>query len=139
MARLENPSVELSSPGSDLDTLEQQQPELEQKPIGRLTVNVEPHDARVRIMNIAPKYRSGIELILNQSYDIYITRAGYKCWHKNIVLKELNQRIDVVLEKAVLEPELLNIPGRSFRMGGLSGGSGKDEKPQGKYPPVSTE
>ena len=69
---------------------------------GRLTVNVEPADARVRIMNIVPRYQAGIELEKNREYDVEVTKSGYETWRKSIVLEEPDQVIAVVLQSCLL-------------------------------------
>ena len=46
-----------------------------------LTVITSPDDARIRIMNIKPKYQAGIELDEGK-YDIEITKDGYLTYRK---------------------------------------------------------
>ena len=46
-----------------------------------LTVLTSPEDARIRIMNIKPKYEAGIELDEGK-YDIEVTKDGYLTYRK---------------------------------------------------------
>ncbi|MBB1335075.1 PEGA domain-containing protein [Pseudoalteromonas sp. SR44-5] len=46
-----------------------------------LTVITSPDDARIRIMNIKPKYEAGIELDEGK-YDIEVTKDGYLTYRK---------------------------------------------------------
>ncbi len=108
---------------------------------GRLTIKVEPRDAKIRIMNIGPKYQAGMRLAINNSYDVYVTRKGYKPYRSSVQLNEAEQVVGIVLEsvstpvKPVLkprqwyEPEMVAIPAGSYRMGDLSGEGDDDEKP----------
>jgi len=50
-----------------------------------LTVNATPHDARIRILNIKPKYKDGIRLNKG-SYHIEISKKGYKTIKKWVSL-----------------------------------------------------
>ncbi|MCP4698781.1 MAG: SUMF1/EgtB/PvdO family nonheme iron enzyme [Gammaproteobacteria bacterium] len=56
---------------------------------GTFTFMVEaiPEDARVRIMNIRPVYRPGIELKTGL-YDIEVSKTGYRTWRQKIKLRE---------------------------------------------------
>ena len=51
----------------------------------QLYVNTEPSNARVRIMNIEPKYKPGIELEPGK-YDIEVFATGYVTWRKWVEL-----------------------------------------------------
>ncbi|NMM42115.1 PEGA domain-containing protein [Pseudoalteromonas arctica] len=50
-----------------------------------LTVATQPSDARVRIMNIKPKYESGIEL-KEGKYDIEVSKSGYNTYREWVVV-----------------------------------------------------
>ena len=50
-----------------------------------LTVATQPADARVRIMNIKPKYESGIEL-KEGKYDVEVSKPGYSTYREWIVV-----------------------------------------------------
>ena len=50
-----------------------------------LTVLTSPEDARIRIMNIKPKYEAGIELDEGK-YDIEVTKDGYLTYRKWIIV-----------------------------------------------------
>lgn len=109
--------------------------------LARLTVNVEPEDARVRIMNIVHKYRAGMALAMGKSYDVFITREGYKAYRASLQLSEEDQVVGVVMEilstpeqgplkkRQSFEPEMIVVPSGSFRMGDLKGEGNDDEKP----------
>lgn len=65
-----------------------------------LTVAASPANARVRIMNIGPKYRDGIPLVQGV-YDIEVTAAGYlpyRNWHR---VGENGRILEVALEPRV--------------------------------------
>ncbi len=74
--------------------------------IARLTVEVEPADARVRIMNIVPRYEGGIELERGQRYDVLVTKEGYQRERRWVTMTEQNQIESIVL--ASLEYEGAN-------------------------------
>lgn len=63
-----------------------------------LTINLTPSDSKVRIMNIAPKYQSGI-LLKPGKYDVYITHSNYHEYRKWIEIKDSDMSIDVTLKK----------------------------------------
>ncbi len=63
-----------------------------------LTVNLTPADAKVRIMNIKPKYKHGI-LLKPGKYDVSVTHPNYQEYRKWIKIKNSNLSIDVVLKK----------------------------------------
>ena len=77
--------------------------------IGRLTVRAEPVDARVRIMNIGPRYRDGIELARGEVYDVLVEREGYEPWREVVVLEEADQTVRVTL--AARSAEAVRDPG----------------------------
>jgi WD40 repeat protein len=52
-----------------------------------LTVKPEPADARVRIMNIQPRYHDGIALALGR-YDIEVSQEGYYTYREWLTLSE---------------------------------------------------
>ncbi len=106
--------------------------------MGSLTLDVTPSEARVRIMNIGPKYHAGIELALNENYDVLVSHPGYQSWRQTIRLSNANQRVQAMLKKSPkpqvakkqwFEPEMVLIPAGSFRMGDLVGKGVTDEKP----------
>ncbi len=86
-----------------------------------LTVNVNPPDARIRIMNIVEKYTSGITLDKARQYDLYITRRGYLPYRQNVMLDEDVTTMDIVLKKkSVTEPQMVAIAGGRYTMGCLT-------------------
>ena len=93
---------------------------------GRLTVKVTPSDARVRIMNIVPRYRDGIELDINREYDVLVDKTGYQPWRQRVLLTGESQVVAVVLEKRSIpvrptrrayEPEMVLVKGGCYQMG----------------------
>ncbi len=64
----------------------------------QLFIQSDPEDARIRILNIKPKYYHGIELELG-SYHIEVTHDGYQSYLKWIELKNEGTIHRVVLEK----------------------------------------
>ncbi|SLM27492.1 conserved hypothetical protein [Desulfamplus magnetovallimortis] len=122
-------------------------------PNGTLHVDTIPEDSRIRIMNIKPKYYSGIELVPGK-YHIEVSRAGYRTRYqwKNIepgqelvVSLELEKlpsptETSVEFEKLSSTPEagdtwrepvtgmeFVWVPGGCYMMGSNSGDS--DEQP----------
>lgn len=116
------------------------EPMLEPAPIamGRLWIHTEPAGARVRIMNIAPKYSDGMALEHGKRYDVLVSKSGYRSWREHVVLESEKRVVVAVLEKEQevvehlpYEPEMVTIPTGSFPMGCSSSDSvcRKDEKP----------
>lgn len=64
----------------------------------RLTVNATPADSTIKIMNIVPKYRPGIELQPGQ-YDIWVIHPGYKKLHQWVEIRDSDLTFDVTLEQ----------------------------------------
>lgn len=62
------------------------------------TIEVDPSHARVRIMNIKPKYQDGIEL-LPGSYDVFVDAKGYHSWRNTINHRGISTIQRVVLTK----------------------------------------
>ncbi|WP_444943990.1 bifunctional serine/threonine-protein kinase/formylglycine-generating enzyme family protein [Microbulbifer sp. ZKSA006] len=90
--------------------------EVEQPPLYSLTINTEPADARVRIMNIAPRYQPGIELSPGR-YDVEVSRAGFSKVRQWVSIEAENLEVELKLERAY-------IIGRSFQSKLISGGLG---------------
>ncbi len=61
-----------------------------------LTVNPDPADARVRIMNINPRYTPGIALAAGE-YDVEVSQEGYFTYRQWIAVTE-DTMLDVALE-----------------------------------------
>ena len=76
-------------------------------PRGRLYIRVKPReasDARIRIMNIVPKFRQGIELGPG-TYDLDIRKKGYETYRDEIKLEAGEDReLEITLAK-LPEPE----------------------------------
>ncbi len=97
--------------------------------IAHLTVKTSPQDALIRILNIKPKYQSGIKLKPG-SYQIEVSKAGFKRhteWVElaaaddkmhSVVLQEKSIPV-VVLDKmhTANTPHMVNIPAGCFQMG----------------------
>lgn len=114
--------------------------------VGRLTIKVEPEDAKIRIMNIVPRYRAGIELAMG-SYDVYVTREGYKAYRRAVSLSVENQVVGIVMDKlSVSEPitrfeqrtwsesEMVSVPIGSVQLGGISLEGVSDKQPLHREP-----
>lgn len=95
-----------------------------------LTVITEPSDARIRILNINPKFYQGIELKPGR-YQVEVSKAGYKKSTRWFDLRADQTEYEVFLnevhQRQPFEPEMIRISGGSFQMG--SNGGDDDEKP----------
>lgn len=68
------------------DTITQAQTPVEEVvEVISLTVATQPSDARVRIMNIKPKYENGIEL-KEGKYDVEVSKPGYNTYREWVVV-----------------------------------------------------
>ncbi|MGH9961486.1 MAG: hypothetical protein ACREBC_30890, partial [Pyrinomonadaceae bacterium] len=65
-----------------------------------LTVITDPPDARVRIMNIKPRYLPGIDLQPGR-YDIQVSKSGYHTYRHWIDLGQEDRVLEVSLRSAV--------------------------------------
>ena len=93
IARLQQPE-----PSEEVDIEVDREEPLAKITTGNLTIRVEPSDARIRIMNINPKYRDGISLEIGKKYDVLIDKPGYKNIRVGIPLTNTNQTEHFVLE-----------------------------------------
>jgi len=106
-----------------------------------LTINATPSDARIRILNIGPKYRPGIQLQPG-NYHIEVSRSGYERVDAWIALGDADLVHSVTLNKAattyasrpssggsstVAGIAMVSIPSGSFMMGSYNGNG--DERP----------
>jgi len=66
--------------------------------MGKLSVTVTPAHARIRIMNIAPKYTPMMELVVGRFYDIEVDAPGYETAKKTIRLKKQINKVTIVLK-----------------------------------------
>jgi len=64
-----------------------------------LSVNVTPRDARVRIMNIVPRYQPGI-LLEPGKYDLEISKRGFTKIRRWIEVKDQNVALSIALDRA---------------------------------------
>ncbi|QKX18111.1 bifunctional serine/threonine-protein kinase/formylglycine-generating enzyme family protein [Microbulbifer sp. YPW1] len=99
--------------------VEQDEPPVEEPvPTYSLKVSVKPKDARIRIMNIVPRYTPGIALEPGR-YDIEVSKAGYSSVRRWIEIDNADVNLAVQLERKFF-------PGRSFRSPLASGGKGPE-------------
>lgn len=99
---------------------------------GTLTVNTVPTDARVRILNIAPKYHDGISIAIPGKYRIEVSAPGYVTYDEWHTLDSTDEELLVSLtaERSldVKTPEMVLVKGDCFRfrtseqLGGSWGG-----------------
>ncbi|EDN69350.1 Tetratricopeptide TPR_2 [Beggiatoa sp. PS] len=75
----------------------------------RLTINVTPYNSRIRVMNIKPKYRSGI-LLKPGKYDIEVTHPGYESKRRWVEIENADLMIDVILNKLGIEKSPTILP-----------------------------
>jgi len=80
---------------------------------GRLYVNPEPSDARIRVMNIGPAYRRGMELDPGR-YQLEVSRDGYETDERWVTLAAGEDlEIDVSLNRNVaVGPRVIDRDGR---------------------------
>ena len=100
----------------------------------RLRVNTVPRRARVRIMNIKPRYRRAGILLNPGSYRVEVSARGYETQELTVPLgrRDLTLEVELVLAKVPgvifrdryldgdAAPELVVLPAGSFQMGDLS-------------------
>ncbi len=82
-----------------------------------LTVITDPSDARVRIMNIQPRYRPGMDLQPGR-YDIQVSKPGYATYRKWVDLRQEDRLLEVSLRSAV--PGLTAVPSGEVHVGRYS-------------------
>lgn len=83
-----------------------------------LLVSVKPDDARIRIMNIVPRYTPGIALEPGR-YDIEVSKPGYSTVRRWIEISTADINLAVELERKYF-------PGRTFQSPLRSGGRGPE-------------
>ncbi|CAM4256283.1 PEGA domain-containing protein [Pseudoalteromonas ostreae] len=83
---------------SEETTTQAQTPVEEVVEVISLTVATQPSDARVRIMNIKPKYENGIEL-KEGKYDVEVSKPGYTTYREWVVVDK-RTILTVELDKA---------------------------------------
>jgi len=66
-------------------------------PKGKLFIDTIPKDANIRITNIMPKYKEGMELDIKK-YTIKVFKDGYITYKKQIILKPGNNKYKVKLK-----------------------------------------
>jgi len=123
------------------EAIEQEKARLQAVPdTHRLTVLATPADSRIRIMNINPRYVPGIALNPGR-YDVLVEKRGYVASRQWITIQNQDITLPVVLaeqsngifrdslQDGSQGPEMVWIPGGSFRMGDIQGGGDSDEQP----------
>ncbi|MDG4553825.1 MAG: bifunctional serine/threonine-protein kinase/formylglycine-generating enzyme family protein [Candidatus Competibacter sp.] len=123
----ESPPIPAPPPAEPVPTVE---------PRAYLTVKTEPPEAQVRIMNIDPAYRDGIELAPGD-FDIEVSAPGYRtdrAWH---ALAAGAQELKIALPaepsapaavpRSSFEPEVVRIPGGCFEMGSPASEADRDD------------
>ncbi len=89
--------------------------------LGWLHVNTDPQGARVRILNIVPRYHPGIELAPG-SYHIEVSAPGYRTDTQWIPLSGGERKqVQVALEKTAGAGSIQNFAGGSPAAGAVSG------------------
>ncbi|MFA0811965.1 bifunctional serine/threonine-protein kinase/formylglycine-generating enzyme family protein [Microbulbifer epialgicus] len=83
-----------------------------------LTVKVSPEDARIRIMNIAPRYQPGIELKPGK-YDLEISKRGFAKVRRWIEIEDQDISLSVKLDQTY-------VAGKKIRSRLSSGGQGPE-------------
>ncbi|MCP4408208.1 MAG: SUMF1/EgtB/PvdO family nonheme iron enzyme, partial [Gammaproteobacteria bacterium] len=93
-----------------------------------LTVRATPVDARVRIMNIEPRYYAGMRLKPGR-YHLRVDKGGYRAHDDWVELSEAEQVVEVDLERVsrALEPEMVAVKGGCFQMGSPESEAGRDD------------
>jgi len=88
----------LPKKGDDISYFPQKVSNYSESQKHRLYISITPNNARVRIMNINPKYRDGIDLGTDKAL-VEVTKSGYRKylkWHRNL---EDNTILDIELER----------------------------------------
>ncbi|GAA5523472.1 serine/threonine-protein kinase PknD [Microbulbifer aestuariivivens] len=84
----------------------------------RLSVKTQPSSARVRIMNIAPRYRDGMTLEPGR-YDVEVSKPGYRSYRRWITLSDSDVTLQVTLKRGYA-------PGTTLRSRLADGGRGPE-------------
>ena len=81
---------------------------------GSLSVIVEPADSKIRILNIAPKYEIGINLPVNENYQIEVSKPGFNQVVRWVRLDEMEKTVKISLVKKDvkpnIEPKAISVP-----------------------------
>ena len=99
--------------------------------VAHLFVNPEPENARIRILNISPKYQRGMNLPISRDYRIEVTATGFTSYDKLHTLKPgdqvINIRLEPVKKSSAIEPKMVRIRGGSFIMGSPGDEEGRED------------
>ena len=115
-------SSEASRPASENQLAARPQkvtPKTPEKPIlFGLFVDTKPADARIRILNITPKFQQGIKLKKGR-YHVEVSRSGYQSMRLWVNLDENSKRFSVTLKK-LLTMNVVGLPpgGRALTIDG---------------------
>ncbi|MDX8395093.1 MAG: SUMF1/EgtB/PvdO family nonheme iron enzyme [Mariprofundaceae bacterium] len=89
-----------------------------------LTIDVIPSNAKVKVLNIGPKYQRGM-LLKAGRYHVEVSKNGYESQRQWVVLK--NHNVETVMKlknnqlNNILGIEMIHIPSGSFLMGSDKG------------------
>lgn len=129
-----NPSSNTDNTGVDAATnaTSSEQQAAEVIPQYALTVNTDPGDARVRILNIRERYQDGIALEPGP-YHIEVSRSGYQTYDNWVRIEDQNLTLKIKLDASLKPgteinspltariksegPDMISIPAGSFYMG----------------------
>ena len=107
-----------SAPAADSPTEESTIAEEETIPTYALMVSAKPGDARIRIMNIVPRYSPGIALEPGR-YDVEVSKPGYSTVRRWIEISAADVNLAVQLERKYF-------PGKAFQSPLKDGGNGPE-------------
>ena len=109
-----------------------------------LFVNPDPDDARIRILNIVPKYKRGIKLKSGR-YHIEVSKSGYEKVKKWITIDDMDKSIEISLKRRNVQQayfystntytdpvtgmNFVDVKGGCYEMGDTFGDGKNDEKP----------
>ncbi|WP_323586132.1 PEGA domain-containing protein, partial [Aliarcobacter butzleri] len=80
-------SISSNSQSYNSNQAKNQTPNINSKILYSLTINTLPSDAKVKIVNITPKYQNGIKLEKG-SYQIEVSKDGYENYTNSIILEK---------------------------------------------------
>ena len=124
--------VEVEIPKNGVGRLEQT---LERIPYGSLTLDLEPPDARVTLLDVRPRYRPGIRLPRGV-HRVVVRRQGYREAVRRVTVSR-RTRVRIALEPLVGPGDLrifdgmefVWVPAGEYRMGSTGRFASSDESP----------
>ncbi|CAM3778044.1 PEGA domain-containing protein [Parendozoicomonas haliclonae] len=78
-----------------------------------LHIYTSPSDAKVRIMNIGPKYKKGM-LLEPGNYKVEVSRSGYKTQTKTVKLTKVENNFRFTLEKSGFSVNVQKLPANGY-------------------------